>query len=91
VRPQTAEIIVRRRFIGEASNDIGFKPNVDGTFDAIISEFDLLSYGNSWLDALRQRYTYSVARQKLEEQGFHLVTEETDTEQRVHLVMRRMG
>ena len=39
VRAQKAHIIVRRRYVGSSSNDIGFE-NVNGTFVAHISEFD---------------------------------------------------
>ena len=38
-RAQKAHVIIRRRYIGSASNDVGFE-NVDGTFVAHISEFD---------------------------------------------------
>ena len=77
VCPQTAEVIIRRTFIGPASNDIGFKRQKDGTFDAIISGYDRARYSQQWLNRLTQRYAYHVARVKLEEQGFALVTEET--------------
>ena len=91
VRPQTAEVIIRRTFIGPASNDIGFKRKEDGTFDAIISDYDRAKYSQQWLHRLTQRYAYHVARAKLEEQGFVLVTEETQQDERIHLVLRRMA
>lgn len=39
-RTQIAHIIVRRRYVGAASNDVGFHRKSDGTFELIISEFD---------------------------------------------------
>jgi hypothetical protein len=39
-REQTAEIIIPRRQVGGASNDVGFKKNADGTYTAIISDYD---------------------------------------------------
>lgn len=39
-RSQTAEIIIPRRQVGGASNDVGFKRNADGKFTAIISDYD---------------------------------------------------
>jgi len=39
VRAQKAHVIIRRRYIGSSSNDIGFE-NIDGTYVAHISEFD---------------------------------------------------
>lgn len=91
VRPQTAEVIIRRRFIGPVSNDIGFKRRKDGTFDAIISDYDRAKYDRRWLNRLTQRYAYHAARAKLEEQGFTLVNEETREDGRIHLVLRRMS
>ena len=40
---------------------------------------------------LTQRYAYHAAVARLEAQGFTLVQEETQAEQRIHLVLRRMG
>jgi hypothetical protein len=75
-RSQRAEVIIRRKFVGSASNDIGFKRQTDGTFEAIISNYDRTKYSRSWLEQLTHRYAYHVTRAKLQEQGFDLVTEE---------------
>ena len=40
LRPETAEVIIRRQYIGSAANDVGFKRQPSGEFEAIISEFD---------------------------------------------------
>jgi hypothetical protein len=90
-RQQTAEIIIRRKFVGRMSNDLGFKHGADGTFVAIISGYDRTKYDNRWLEKLTQRYGYHVARSKLTEQGFDLVKEETQADGRIHLVLRRMA
>ena len=87
-RAQTAEVIVRRQHVGPLSNDLGFKRNAGGTFDALISEYDRAKYSQEWLDRLTQRYAYHAARAKLEEQGFALVSEE-QKDGRIHLVLRR--
>ncbi len=91
VRPQTAEVIVRRKHLGWLSNDLGFKRNSAGTFDAIISDYDRGKYSPEWLGKLTQRYAYHVARAKLEEQGFDLVAEEKTQDGRIHLTLRRMA
>lgn len=88
-RSQTAEVIVRRKHVGWLSNDLGFKRNANGTFDAIISDYDRRKYSQEWLDRLTQRYAYHVARAKLEEQGFVLTSEE-QKDGKIHLVLRRM-
>ena len=88
-REQTAEVIVRRKHLGWLSNDLGFKRNAGGTFDAIISNYDRRKYSQEWLDRLTQRYAYHAARAKLEEQGFVLTSEE-QKDGKIHLVLRRM-
>jgi len=39
-RPERAHVIIRRVQIGPASNDIGFVRKPDGTFGAVLSEYD---------------------------------------------------
>src|SRR5579871_9544 len=55
-RAQTAEIIVPRRVVGSASNDIGFKRQADGSYAAIISEYDSSRHNAAWMTKLRQTY-----------------------------------
>lgn len=38
-RPETAQIVVRRKYIGSASNDLGFQ-KTDAGFVPVISEYD---------------------------------------------------
>ncbi|HZY89529.1 MAG TPA: DUF1257 domain-containing protein [Gemmataceae bacterium] len=90
-RAQTAEVIVRRKYVGKASNDIGFRRTDDGSFEAIISLFDRWKHSRGWLRRLTQRYAYHVARAKLQEQGFDLVSEETAKDGRIRLVLRRLA
>jgi hypothetical protein len=90
-RAQTAEVIVRRKYVGRASNDLGFRRTEDGSFEAIISRYDRHKHSQAWLDRLTQRYAYHVARAKLQEQGFDLVSEETVKDGRIHLVLRRLA
>lgn len=40
MREQTAEIIIPRYQLGSASNDVGYKRTDNGTFKAIISNYD---------------------------------------------------
>lgn len=49
-RIQKAHVIVRRQHVGSASNDIGFEKQADGTYKAIVSEYDKnFGYGNKIL------------------------------------------
>ncbi len=90
LRQQTAEVIIRRKFIGRLSNDIGFKRQDNGTFDAIISGFDRKKYSQKWLNNLSQRYAYHAAKAKLEDRGFNLISEEVGQQEEIRLVLRRM-
>lgn len=92
VRLNTAEIIIRRKYVGKVSNDIGFKRQKDGTFTAIISKYDRyrFRYNDAWMGRLAQRYAYHVTLAKLTEQGFELVTEKQE-QGRIHLTLRQMA
>ena len=40
-RSQTADIVIPRKYVRGSANDIGFKKQPDGTFKALVSEFDM--------------------------------------------------
>jgi len=61
-RKDTAEIIIRRKEVGNASNDIGFKRGPDGNFKAIISQFDSSFHNEAWMKQLKQKYAEKHAR-----------------------------
>ena len=88
-RRNTAEIIIRRTHIGDASNDIGFARNAHGAFTALISQFDRNRFGPRWLGKLTQRYAYHVARERLEAQGFARVEEQAAENDSIRITLRR--
>jgi hypothetical protein len=90
-RAQSAHVIVRRKFIGEASNDIGFLRRADGRFQAIISEYDRREYDERWLGRLTQRYAYHCAMAALARQDFTVVGERTEADGRIRISLRRMA
>jgi len=53
---QRANIIVRRQFIGGASNDIGFLKNADGFYEAIVSDYDSHKHNKLWMTSLLKAY-----------------------------------
>lgn len=89
VREQTAEVIIRRQYIGAASNDIGFKQQDDGQFEAIISEYDRQKYSQEWLNNLTQRYGYHTLIATAPEQGFTVEEEETSEDGTIRVVVAR--
>jgi hypothetical protein len=90
-RPETAEVIVRRAQIGAASNDLGFRRTDDGTFEAIVSEYDRGRYGEPWLQQLTQEYGRSATLQYAENNGFEIAGEERRTDGSIRLLLRRSG
>ena len=91
LRENTAEIIIRKKYVGRASNDIGFKLGADGRFTAFISDFDKDRFNDAWLNRLTQRYAYHVAMDMLQEKGFDLVQESVQADQTIHLTLRKMA
>jgi hypothetical protein len=56
-RAEHANVIVRRRQVGEASNDIGFARKANGTFAAVLSEYDRsIGFDEKWLGRVHQTY-----------------------------------
>jgi hypothetical protein len=68
-RPERANVIIRRRHLGPASNDIGFARTADGRLTALLSEYDwAIGYDWKWLGRVQQVYkekqTLATARAK---------------------------
>ncbi len=90
MRPEMAEVIVRRKYISGESNDIGFKLSPNGTYNAIISEYDEELLGKDWLGKVCQTYAEHAVVKKLSLQGFEVAEKRIDgVTQKVHLVLRR--
>jgi len=69
MREQTAHIIIRRQNVGGSSNDLGFLKKEDGTYEAIVSQFDKRKYNDSWMAGLKGNYAFHVIRQQQERRG----------------------
>lgn len=93
LRDQTAEIILPRAVVGGCSNDIGFKLQSDGSYGAIISDYDKGNqeanrksehakdcggYSDKWLKKLNQRYAYHKMKDQLSDNGFFIESESTE-------------
>jgi hypothetical protein len=83
-RPEKAHIIIRRQHIGCASNDIGFVKNEDGSYSAIISEYDRHKYNDQWLGTLKQQYAVAKIKKEYKKKGL-VVREEQKPNGRVRL------
>ena len=89
VRSQTAEVIIRRKYVGRASNDIGFQRQQDGTFEAIISEYDRRNYAQPWLNQVMQRYGYHALLATASVQGFAVEEEAVLADGTIRVVVGR--
>ncbi|MBD2458027.1 DUF1257 domain-containing protein [Nostoc sp. FACHB-87] len=89
VRPESAEVIIRKQYVGSSSNDIGFKRQENGQFQAIISEYDRRKYNQSWLNTLMQRYGYHALMASAEAQGFTIEADEVLEDGTVRVVVAR--
>jgi hypothetical protein len=70
--------------------DIGFTRG-DGAYDLVADWYGIRDIQQKQLVAdLARRYAYHATKASLEREGFGLVSEETDVDGRVHLVLRRM-
>jgi len=68
-RAERAHIIIRRRHLDSASNDIGFARDGSGVYRAIISEYDRgIGFDDAWIGRVSQAYkehqTMAVAKAK---------------------------
>jgi hypothetical protein len=75
-RSQTAEIIVPRNVkggLGHASNDLGFKLNSDGNYEALISEYDTGFLGKNFVSKLKATYAEINTKKTALIQGLRFV------------------
>jgi Protein of unknown function (DUF1257) len=77
-RQQTAHVIIRRNHVGSSSNDMGFVKQDDGTYQAIISDFDSSHYNKQWLGHLQMHYNIEKTKMSLEAKGIKYVETKDD-------------
>jgi len=96
-RDQTAHVVIRKQYVGVASNDIGFLRTATG-YQAIVSAYDRGHYGTNWLSQVNVRYNEHFAakqeraaaaeRRRIEEQRKQVVEAQR---QAVHERAKKMG
>jgi|ERR1039458_2033089 hypothetical protein len=75
VRSQKANVIVRRRFVGMASNDLGWEWDAkSGTFIQHISDYDKGRHNQGWCDSLKQHYTEKITMKTAAKNGFEFLS-----------------
>ena len=83
-------MIVRREHIGRSSNDIGFARQPDGTFEAVVSDFDRIRYGAGWLTQLTRSYGHAAALAYAETHGFDVASDELAQDGTRRITLRRV-
>lgn len=73
-RTQTADVIIRRAQIGGSSNDIGFRRNPNGTYEAVISDFDSTKHNQKWLNKVNVSYQERSVERTAKKMGVRQLT-----------------
>jgi hypothetical protein len=72
------------------SYDIGFR-KAGKAYECVADWYGIRRVNQQqFLQQVTQRYAYHATRSKLEEQGFSVISEETEEGNRIHLQFRRM-
>lgn len=85
-REQKANIIVRRKHINSASNDIGFLKKSDGSYEMIISEFDKsATHSKKFTQELAQLYGKHKTLKQAASMGYMVRSQGMDSEGRLKI------
>lgn len=85
-RSQLAHIVVRRRNISRASNDIGFRKTESGKYELIISEYDRnIKKGKIFLTKFKQVYAVKQAKKYLKRKGYKLKKQKVEKDGTIEL------
>ena len=82
-RAERANIIIRRQYVGMASNDIGFAKNGKGSYDMVISEFDRNK--KVFTEQLPQTYGVMAVKKQMKRRGYTMTSQKTDAKGRVKM------
>jgi Protein of unknown function (DUF1257) len=76
-RAEVAHVIVRRQYVGDAANDLGFVRGEDGKFRAIISDYDSHKHNAKWMTGLTDAYGEAAVVKQAARQGLRFMGKET--------------
>jgi hypothetical protein len=69
-RKERAHIILPRKQVGGAANDIGFVRGADGKFSATISAYDQGRHDAKWLGTIREKFVVAKQMKEWKKQGY---------------------
>lgn len=84
-RPEQADIVIRRKHVGSASNDIGFTRRSTGGYDLVISEYDRGYVGRKFLEEFPKLYSQNVTVKQLKKKGYKLKKKTVDNDGSIEL------
>lgn len=90
-RGEQANIIVRREFVGQASNDLGFLLTDEGTYQAIISDYDAKIFGPRWMRRLQVEYSRGCVYSFAQENGYTVNEERVTGKKEIRLTLSRFA
>jgi hypothetical protein len=88
-REQKANIIIRRKYVGSMSNDIGFVKTAKG-YSAIVSDFERnhKGYNEQWFGTLKKYYGVELAKVEAKKKGYKFQEEKTK-EGKIRLILTK--
>ena len=85
-RVQTANIIIRRRHVGAAANDVGFKKKANGKYELIISQYDRSGQtGTNFMQRMKQLYAKHKTLKQLKKMGKTVTSVKTTADGRIKI------
>ena len=84
-RKDKANIIIRRKNVGSMSNDIGYRRTEDGTFEAVISQYDSNKHNKAWQEGVEMHYGVEQTKKAFHQYGWQY-EEKTNDKGQVVLV-----
>lgn len=69
-----ADIIIPRKQVGGSSNDLGFRRMANGTYEAIISDYDSHKHNQTWVNKLSVSYQERSVERTAKKMGVRQLT-----------------
>ena len=90
-RKEKANIIIRKKNVGSAANDVGFRKKANGQYELIISEYDRSGNKNqsvNFMEKMIQLYAKHISLKKIKKLGKTPFSIKVDDKNRVVIKVR---
>lgn len=82
------DVVIKRKHLTSASNDIGFARQPNGTYQAYISDYDQQALPG-WLGKVTQRYALNMTIQGARWAGYNVEEQENQADGSIRLVVSK--